>query len=78
MFPTDKTKKPQAVGKTVFADLMEPELRSTSAAQLQGTISPSSSSDGGMENVSYCEEDEAKLNPEVHVLGVEELPNQVS
>ena len=34
----------------------------------------SSSSDDGCENVSYCEEDEAKLNHECKKPGIEELP----
>lgn len=34
------------------------------------------SSDDGMENVEYCEDDEAKLNPEDHNLTMEERHSQ--
>lgn len=44
------------------------------AGESRGSVDDASSSDEGMENVSYCEEDEAKLKPEGRVLGCEESP----
>ena len=55
--------------------IIEPELRIMTVAEPRGSADGASSSEDGMENVSYCEEDEAKLNPAGRVLGCEQSPS---
>ena len=73
MFPTDKTKRPLALDPVASSAIIEPELQIMTVNRPQSSVGDFSSSDDGMENVSYCEEDEAKLNPEVPPPGFEEL-----
>ena len=47
-------------------------------AEMINIQNQSSSSDDGLENVSYCEEDEAKLNIEAKKPGIEELPTKLN
>ena len=73
IFPTDKTKTPLILDQMVSSAIIEPELRIISVNKAQGGADGTSSSEDGLENVSYCEEDEAKLNTEVRAVGFEEL-----
>lgn len=83
MLPTDKTKEHSFIQTYMQLDLdleassaiIEPELRIMTVAEPRGSADGASSSDEGMENVSYCEEDEAKLSPAGRVLGCEQSPS---
>ena len=72
MLPTDKTKEQLDLDLEASSAIIEPELRIMTVAEPGGSVDGASSSEEGMENVSYCEEDEAKLNPAGRVLGCEQ------
>ena len=75
MPPTEKTKDQLDLGPVESAAIIEPELRIMTVAEPRGSADGTSSSEEGMENVSYCEDDEAKLSPAGRVLGCEESPS---